>query len=137
MAIISQSYRSQNGDIDLLALFSQLIDESRRRKAIQHPDEMVMTTQARPIKHIRPKCLYCKKTGHKADKCWEKHPHLQPKTQAKTEPYQARNQTDRPSREAYIAEEEIALHSSIPEDIGTWYLDSAATSHISAYKELF
>jgi gag-polypeptide of LTR copia-type len=137
VAIISQSYRSQNGDIDLLALFSQLIDESRRRKAIQHPEEMVMTTQARPTRPIRPKCLYCKKLGHKADKCWEKHPHLQAKKQPKTELYKARNQPERPSKEAYIAEEEIALHSSIPEDIGTWYLDSAATSHISAYKGLF
>jgi hypothetical protein len=101
---------------------------------------MVMTTQARPIKPIRPtkpKCSYCKKTGHTADKCWKKHPHLDPQKQAKTELNTARNQPDRPSREAYVAEEEIALHSSIPEHIGTWYLDSAATSHISAYKELF
>jgi len=137
VAIISQSYRSQsqNGDIDLLALFSQLIDESRRRKAIQQPDEMVMTTQARSTRSIRPKCHHCKKPGHKADKCWEKHPHLQ--KQAKSEPRNTRYQSERPSKEAYIAEEEIALHSSIPEDIGTWYLDSAATSHISAYKGLF
>ena len=34
VAIISQTFRSQPGDIDLLALFSQLIDESRRREAI-------------------------------------------------------------------------------------------------------
>jgi hypothetical protein len=44
VAIISQAYRSQSGDIDLLALSSQLLDESRRREAIQPPDEMVMTT---------------------------------------------------------------------------------------------
>jgi hypothetical protein len=136
VAIISQSYRSQDGDIDLLALFSQLIDESRRRKAIQQPDEMVMTTQGRPIGPIRPKCPYCRIKGHHPDKCWVKNPHLRPK-KAKTEPYKARNQPERPSKEAYIAEEEIALHSSIPEDIGTWYLDSAATSHISSYKQLF
>ena len=44
---------------------------------------------------------------------------------------------DQPT-EAYIADgEEIILYSTIPESIGTWYLDSAATSHISAYKELF
>ena len=44
---------------------------------------------------------------------------------------------DKPT-EAYIADgEEIILHSAIPESMGTWYLDSAATSHISAYKDLF
>jgi hypothetical protein len=137
VAIISQTYRSQPGDIDLLALSSQLIDESRRREAIQSPDEMVMTTQARPNKPIRPLCPHCKKGGHQPEKCWFKHTQPQPR-KAKSEPYRAQNnQPDIPTREVYIAEEEIALHSSIPEDIGTWYLDSAATSHISAYKSLF
>jgi hypothetical protein len=135
VAIISQTFRSQQGDIDLLALFSQLIDESRRRQALHYPVEMVMTSQARPKKPIRPTCYHCNKVGHKADKCWIKHPHLQAK-KPNTEPYKARDQ-QRPAKEVYIAEEEIALHSSIPEDIGTWYLDSAATSHISAYKGLF
>jgi hypothetical protein len=136
VAIISQSYRSQDGDIDLLALFSQLIDESRRRNAIQHPDEMVMTTQARPTRPIRPKCSFCKKPGHNPEKCWFKHPHLMP-NKASLELNKAQDHQERPTKQAYVAEEEIALHSSIPEHIGTWYLDSAATSHISAYKELF
>lgn len=134
VAIISQSYRTQGTDIDLLALFSQLIDEARRRQAVQYPEEMVMTSQARPIK---PKCPYCKKSGHQLDKCWNKNPYLMPRhTKAKIES-KTRDQLDKTSKEVYIAEEEIALHSSIPEDIGTWYLDSAATSHISAYKRLF
>jgi len=98
--------QSQNGDIDLLALFSQLIDESRRRNAIHQIGEMVMTTQARPTRPIRPKCQHCQKPGHQADKCWEKHPHL--KNQAKVEPRNTQNQSERPSREAYMAEEEIA-----------------------------
>ena len=81
VAIISQSYRSHNGDIDLLTLFSQLIDESRRRQAIQHLDEMAIATQGgqgRSIKAIRPKCSHCNRTGHYPDKCWTKHPHLMP-----------------------------------------------------------
>jgi LTR polyprotein gag-polypeptide-like protein len=126
VAIISQTYRSQNGDIDLIALFSQLADESRRRQAQIQPDEMAMTAQNRLQ---RPKCPHCKKGRHPPKKCWVKYPHLMPK--------EAKEPQKEPQKEAYIAEEEIALHSSISEDIGTWYLDSAATSHISAYKGLF
>lgn len=144
VAIISQTYRSQNGDIDLTALFSQLIDESRRRKALYHLDEMVMTTQNRPI---RPKCPHCRMTNHTAEKCWIKHPHLRPKKAKKPQKGDQlvnnqlayRDQSESRDQPVYMAEEEqeIALHSSTPEDIGTWYLDSAATSHISAYKGLF
>ena len=28
----------------------------------------------------RPKCTHCQKTGHLESKCWEKHPHLKPKS---------------------------------------------------------
>jgi hypothetical protein len=129
VAIISQSYRSQNGDIDLTALFSQLADESRRRQAQIQPMDMAMTAQNKPQ---RAKCPHCKKGGHISEKCWVKYPYLKPK--------KARDQKsdeNRPQKEAYIAEEEIALHSSTVEDIGAWYLDSAATSHISGYKGLF
>jgi len=92
---------------------------------------MAMATQSKLIKpNNRTKCLFCKKKGHTEVKCWKKHPDLRPN--------KAKETKDRPN-EVYLAEEkeEIALHSETPRDIGTWYLDSAATSHICAYKDLF
>lgn len=137
VAIISQSYRTHEGpEIDLVALFGQLIDESRRRQDRNQSEEMVMATQTNRTRSIRPKCPHCKKGGHTSNKCWVKHPHLQHKsdTTLKRQGEQLNNR----STEAYITEEEeIVLHSTIPESMGTWYLDSAATSHISAYKDLF
>jgi hypothetical protein len=112
VAIISQSYRAQTGDIDLMTLFSQLADESRRRQAQLQPEEMAMTAQNKPQK---AKCPYCKKGGHIQEKCWFKYPHLMPK---KAKDRKDQNDKDRQSKEAYIAEEEIAL-CSILKDIGT------------------
>jgi hypothetical protein len=43
VAIISQSYRTETGDIDLITLFSQLVDESRRIRA-REPTEMALNT---------------------------------------------------------------------------------------------
>ena len=135
VAIISQSYRTHEGpEIDLVALFGQLVDESRRRQARDPSDEMVMATQAKPSK---AKCPHCKKGGHPPEKCWFKNLHLRSR-KGNAVPQRRGEQLDNGTTKAYITEEEeIILHSTIPESIGTWYLDSAATSHISAYKDLF
>src|SRR3981189_2860393 len=83
VAIISQSYRASDSQIDLISLFSQLVDESRRIRAIQ-PMEMALPSKtdtnigANPKKD-RPKCSYCQKIGHNENKCWVKNPGLRPK----------------------------------------------------------
>ena len=125
MAIISQSYRTHEGpEIDLVALFGQLVDESRRRQANNQSDEMAMATQAKPTqakptqaKPIKAKCPYCKKKGHTPERCWVKHPHLMPKDNIV--PKKPGEKLDKPT-EAYIADgEEIILYSTILESIGT------------------
>ena len=86
VAIISQSYRASDIEIDLIQLFSQLVDESRRIRAIE-PIEMALPTSGTAIgtnpRKDKPKngfkCLYCKRTGHTEIKCWAKHPNLKPK----------------------------------------------------------
>ena len=84
IAAITTKYRDNedDNDIDLDDLFNAIIDESRRLKTLE-PQEMAMNTQARPNKastgNSKPKCAYCKKLGHKVEKCWKKHPELKPK----------------------------------------------------------
>ena len=77
VAIISQSFRTLKEDIDIVQLFSQLIDEARRLKA-KEPHELAMASnEAKPSKD--KKCTYCHKKGHSIDKYWLKHPELRPK----------------------------------------------------------
>lgn len=99
VAIISQSFRGQPGqDIDLMVLFSHLIDEARRLKD-REPQEMAMlsgsnkqgsakankgstsqTPQASAGQNRR--CDHCNKRGHTIEKCYIKHPELKPKKEA-------------------------------------------------------
>jgi gag-polypeptide of LTR copia-type/Zinc knuckle len=76
VAIISQSYRTHTGDINLIELFSQLVDESRRVSA-KEPIEMALNitpNQSRVKdsvkKEKRPiKCYRCSGLGHFAKNC--------------------------------------------------------------------
>jgi hypothetical protein len=86
VAIISQSIRTSQVEINLDDLFSQLIDESRRLKS-KEDKEMALNSKAssggakpkedKPRKTKRA-CKHYKKSGHNEDKCWIKHPSLRP-----------------------------------------------------------
>jgi hypothetical protein len=136
VAIISQSYRTETGDIDLITLFSQLVDESRRIRA-REPTEMALNTQnqrakTNTVKSYRPNksnCLYCKKPGHTEVKCWAKNPNLRPKAL----PFNDKSFNQNPEL-SLICDDQALL--SIGSE-STWILDSAATSHICAYKDQF
>ena len=137
VAIISQSYRSEKGDIDLITLFSQLVDESRRIRA-KEPTEMALNThnqraKTNIVKGYRPNrsnCLYCKKPGHTEGKCWAKNPNLRPKQAL---PSNDKGVNENPEL-SLICDDQALL--SIGSE-STWILDSAATSHICAYKDQF
>jgi gag-polypeptide of LTR copia-type len=137
VAIISQTLRTDNADIDLTELFSQLTDETRRLKATTRDIEMAMPSQSSKPKGPKGskgpskfKCSYCHKKGHSEDKCFLKHPELK----------KSRAQGNKPitseSEELTLATFELAAPTgSTPGE--SWYLDSAATRHICAYKPHF
>jgi hypothetical protein len=136
VAIISQTYRSETGDIDLIMLFSQLVDESRRIRA-KEPIEMALNTaQKQPmvkkdaVKKDQPKCSYCHRKGHTEEKCWTKDPSLKPKQNLNKKVF---NQNS----EVSLISDEQALSAIGLTPESTWILDSAATSHICAYKDQF
>ena len=87
VAIITQSLRASDKEIELNSIFSYLIDESRRLKALE-PPEMAMNSNTKPNKasnsQNRLKCTYCKKLGHIAEKCYKKHPELRPNSRPTT-----------------------------------------------------
>lgn len=77
VAVISQTYRLETGEIDLTMLFSQLVDESRRISA-KEPTEMALNTTGnqstdknssvkRKKRAIR--CYKCSGLGHIAKEC--------------------------------------------------------------------
>ena len=75
VAIISQTLRTGDNQIDLLQLFGNLVDESRRLKYRENDTEMAMPL-TNPRGKGKPKCNYCTKTGHLEKDCWTKNPKL-------------------------------------------------------------
>ena len=135
VAIISQSFRTTTTDIDIIQLFSQLIDEARRLKA-KEPQEMAMASET------KRKCAYCHKEGHSIEKCWKKHPNLRPKSnRPKDKPKDNTKDDKKESSETTLItedkDEEWALSISEKHSKSTWLLDSGTTRHICAYKDLF
>jgi Pol polyprotein, beta-barrel domain/gag-polypeptide of LTR copia-type len=140
VAIISQSFRTSTTDIDIIQLFSQLIDEARRLKA-KEPQEMAMAS-----KDTRPYCSHCNKSGHSIENCWKKHPNLRPKrNKAKEKPKnnskdESKEDKTKSSETTLITEDkdsEWALSLSEKTSKDTWLLDSGTTKHVCAYKDLF
>jgi hypothetical protein len=77
VAIISQSIRTSQKEINLDDLFSQLIDESRRLKS-KEDKEMALNTKASSrqtnpnkdkFKKTKSAYNHCKISGHIEDKC--------------------------------------------------------------------
>ena len=149
VAIISQTIRSTNLDVDLNLLFAQLLDESRRLKS-RGDVEMAMPIQGGGASNkankpnTKPKCNHCKKTGHKEDKCWVKNPDLKPqgnnnpkgKDQEKDKAKE-KAKKDAHEEELSFISQDIALSTTQEPNQTIWHLDSGATRHICAYKSLF
>ena len=130
VAIISQSFRTTTTtDIDIVQLFSQLIDESRRLKA-KEPHETAMATDTKPKSDKN--CTHCHRKGHSIAKCWKKHPELRPKG--------PRDDKGKSSETTLLTKDtstEWALSTSEQIPTSTWLLDSGTTKHICANRGLF
>jgi hypothetical protein len=134
VAMISQSIRTSQVEINLDELFSQLIDESRRLKS-KKDKEMALNSKAssggaKPkedkLRKTKRVYKYCKKSGHNEDKCWIKHPSLRPQNKTKNE--------DTSEEVSLVSYTETALYS---ENSIEWILDSGVTSHIYSNRALF
>jgi len=118
VAIISQTIRSTNTDIDLTQLFSQLVDESRRLNA-REDTEMALPSKDQKADDkaknspTKPKCSHCQRKGHKEEKCWIKHPELKPAPRQGQN--KAKNTPKKPQEEEELSlfSNDIALSSTI------------------------
>lgn len=170
VAVISQAFRQAPGDdIDLIALFGQLVDESRRLKS-KEPNEMALLN--RSTGQLSENCSFCHKRGHNEQKCYQKHPELRVKGKRPSNPKAPKKGPKNDENKAQEAEytltafpqndqlelgpptgqraisptgqravsptslgPSIALASALTKD--TWILDSGATTHITANRDLF
>jgi gag-polypeptide of LTR copia-type len=69
VTIISQTFRAKTDEINIKELFSQLLDESRRLKSKEPKDIALVAKTSSKRAHDKPKCSYCKKSGHNESKC--------------------------------------------------------------------
>ena len=142
VTIITQTIR-ENSIVNLDAIFSQLIDESRRLKynnrghnkepsnidtSISRDIEMSSSATSTKTSNNSKNlvCSYCSKKGHKVERCFAKHPELRPNNKM--------NVSSTTMLEEDKREETIMSTSITTSD---FVLDSAATIHICYNKELF
>ena len=72
---ISQYYR-RDEKVNIDELTAQLIDEQRRKVAIEVPNAY-LTRNTRGRDSRKPVCRHCHKPGHKEGNCWTKYPEKQ------------------------------------------------------------
>ena len=82
---------------------------------------------------LRPQCAYFKKLGHTEDKCWKKHPHLNPHNKRNTDQAAIAVSND-PD-----ASEDICLltNHQNSDKVDHWLLGSGCSKHITHNKSLF
>ena len=146
VTIITQFIR-ESSNVDIDAIFSQLIDESRRLKSIKG-DKAVGT----PYKEDRDiemslstinkkgyknntrdkrKCSYCSRVGHLEETCFKKHPHLAPsKKVSMTSPIASPNRELVLSTSKQTSENREKLFQE-------FVLDSGASIHTCSNIEFF
>ena len=146
VTIITQDLRSKDL-IDLDLIFSQILDESRRLKGNKHSvatstepssysKDVEMSLNSHKAKH-KPNaktflsCSYCKKRGHKEEKCWQKNPSL------KANPTIVEDS-------ALCSPTIIKVNTAVEKaniiadnNIITWVLDSGASNHVCSNQDIF
>jgi len=100
-------------------------------KSKDDENEKAMFAKGKPQKFKpRPKCEHCRKPGHKSEDCWIKFPHKKP------EKYQKKNQnSDESANNANTKCYAFTSQELNPK--ATWIVDSGASCHMTAQKELF
>ena len=174
---ITQSMRVNGSDsINLENLFSNLIDESKRLKG-RDSDAITLAAKASNNSSFKPynqqkvgkkkrpdlKCDHCHKKGHKADKCWVKHPNLRPIRKNRED---SSENNEEIALTAFASEdkeldfdvasyhnEDTSFYSACVSECdqkityksvfstflkrSDWILDSGATTHVCCEKDLF
>ena len=146
VTIITQSIR-ESSNVDIDAIFSQLIDESRRLKSIKGDKavgtpykedrdiEMSLSTNNKKgyknNTRDKKKCSYCSRVGHLEETCFKKHPHLAPsKKVSMTSPIASPNRELVLSTSKQTSENREKLFQE-------FVLDSGASIHTCSNIEFF
>jgi len=107
----------ENPEFDLLV--QQLYEHDRRKKSSE--TSSTLFNKSKPnFSTNRPQCSHCKRQGHPEEKCWKKHPHLNPRNKSPPD-------TDHATT--------LTLSSS--QSHSGWYIDSGATNHITNSRQHF
>ncbi|XPS72906.1 hypothetical protein M3J07_005050 [Ascochyta lentis] len=155
VAVITQSIRTANSEINIEEIISQLLDEYRRLKSIKgnssfnrnnsssnsnNDVEMSMQTRGSNNSNSKkgdkkniPFCNYCNRRGHKESNCYNKNPSQKPSNSTNSTTTNQDNNSNNKEETALIS----SASKSISNNTIDFILDSGATIHTCYIKELF
>jgi transposase InsO family protein len=115
-------------DVKPATIMNRLLEEYRKFLATKEnkPGIALVSAQGKgkgPKKNTKfdGKCNHCKRTGHKENQCWIKHPELKPVKQGK-------------EKQKFSMMATVMHRQSDP---NVWYADSGASDHFSPHRHLF
>lgn len=91
------------------------------------------TNQSSNQSSTRPSCTYCKKQGHVEEKCWKKHPHLNPHKSKSTQAMMAQDSNPEESDDTVCLMTKYvpSVGPSSLEKNGDWFIDSGCSAHMT------
>lgn len=105
----------------------------RNPKSAAESESAVLVSYQSFVSPPRPQCTYWKKLGHNEDKCWKKHPHLNPHKKHDTDQAAIAISTEEDFSGVICL---LTNHQNSKMD-DHWFLDSGCGNNITHNKSLF
>ena len=134
-----QGYKSRNSTlVTILMNNNKTFNYGNTLAAVLENENQETTSEVKTEVNLKTnqekkviKCFFCKKKGHKANKCYKKHPELKPKHYNNTYSNNNNNNNDNQNYYLFATNEDIIKRNNT----NNWILDSGCSIHMTGNKE--